>query len=233
MLQEGKFAPLMRVLMAQQPYKKSEDMIVLLLDTAERLFAQKGYYGVSVRDITGEAGVRNASINYHFGSKEALFVEVIERRIVPLAKARRELLATVQSGAANPAGKARLWVKAFAQPMFDLAGSGDEGWRHYCTLIAHISVQNHMSANMLGGKYDSLAKEFLAALRTIFLDADEYRIQCAFQFMLGTTLYAVCDNKRINDLSDGRFHSDDLDNAADPFLDFVSAGVQSMLSSPD
>ncbi len=215
--------------MVQKTYKKSEEMMALLLDTAERLFALKGYYGVSVRDITGAAGVRNASINYHFGSKEELFASVIERRMVPLAKARRERLSTRKLGDVNRPELVRHWVTAFAQPMFDLVATGDEGWKHYCTLIAHISVQKHMNQNLLGGTYDQVAREFLDFLRALFPQADEYRVHCAFQFMLGATLYSVCDNKRIDALSGERFHSDDLSSLSGPFLDFVSNGVHAMI----
>jgi len=65
-------------------YKKSEDVRNALLDTAEALFAERGLFGVSIRDITDAAGLRNASINYHFESKENLFLAVIDRRIEPL-----------------------------------------------------------------------------------------------------------------------------------------------------
>ncbi|MGH8309797.1 MAG: TetR family transcriptional regulator, partial [Steroidobacteraceae bacterium] len=39
-----------------------------ILDAAEQLFARRGFHGVSVRDITSEAGVDVALVNYHFGS---------------------------------------------------------------------------------------------------------------------------------------------------------------------
>ena len=42
---------------------------------AERLFAVQGFQNVSVRDITGEARVNLASVNYHFGSKDALLFD--------------------------------------------------------------------------------------------------------------------------------------------------------------
>ena len=39
-----------------------------ILDAAERLFMAHGYDGTSMRQITGEAGVNLAAVNYHFGS---------------------------------------------------------------------------------------------------------------------------------------------------------------------
>ena len=52
----------------------------LVFETAERLFALHGFQKVSVRDITAEAGVNLASVNYHFGSKDALLFEIFKRR---------------------------------------------------------------------------------------------------------------------------------------------------------
>ncbi len=216
--------------MVSQPYKKSKDVQGLLLDTAERLFAKKGYYGVSVRDITSAADVRNASINYHFGSKEALFAAVIERRIIPLGKARLDLLKKVESANEDKAQSVRAAVHAFAQPMFNFVATGESGWKDYCTLIAHISVQEQMSEPLIAERYDSVAREFLAVLASIFPEADDYRIHCAFQFMLGATLYSVCDNKRIDGLSDRRYSSSDLTSLSEPFLDYVSGGIVAMLS---
>ncbi len=47
-----------------------------LLDAARVLFLERGYEGVSIRDITEVAGANVASINYHFGSKEDFYREV-------------------------------------------------------------------------------------------------------------------------------------------------------------
>lgn len=53
---------------------------VQLLDTAEKLFSQKGYDGTSVRDIAEAAGFNTAMISYYFGSKEKLMEEIFERK---------------------------------------------------------------------------------------------------------------------------------------------------------
>jgi TetR/AcrR family transcriptional regulator len=52
-----------------------------ILDVAERIFAEMGYDGASTRMISGEAAVNMAMLNYYFGSKEGLFLAVIERKI--------------------------------------------------------------------------------------------------------------------------------------------------------
>src|SRR5882672_3897017 len=59
---------------------------------AERLFALHGFRNVSVRDITAEAGVNLASVNYHFGSKDALIFEIFRRRTGELSRERARML---------------------------------------------------------------------------------------------------------------------------------------------
>lgn len=48
-----------------------------LLFAASQLFADRGYKSVSIREIASSAGVNSALVNYHFGSKQGLFEEVI------------------------------------------------------------------------------------------------------------------------------------------------------------
>jgi AcrR family transcriptional regulator len=52
-----------------------------IIETAERLFADKGFDGTSVRDIADEAGINVAMISYYFGSKEKLMEAIFEVRI--------------------------------------------------------------------------------------------------------------------------------------------------------
>ncbi len=50
-----------------------------ILEAATGLFAERGFHGASVRDITGRVGASPNAISYHFGSKEELYREIIER----------------------------------------------------------------------------------------------------------------------------------------------------------
>src|SRR3954452_5438145 len=59
---------------------------------AERLFALPGFQNVSVRDITAEAGVNLASVNYHFRSKDDLLFQIFRRRTGELNRERACLL---------------------------------------------------------------------------------------------------------------------------------------------
>ena len=57
------------------------DKQIQIIETAERLFAERGYDGTSVRDIADEADINVAMISYYFGSKEKLMEALFELRI--------------------------------------------------------------------------------------------------------------------------------------------------------
>jgi len=50
-----------------------------LLKVAERLFSKKGYQAVSTRELAEAAGVNLGAIQYHFGSKDKLFIKTVNR----------------------------------------------------------------------------------------------------------------------------------------------------------
>lgn len=52
-----------------------------ILEAAERLFTELGYEGTSTRQIAKESGANMSMINYYFGSKEGVFMEIMSKRI--------------------------------------------------------------------------------------------------------------------------------------------------------
>lgn len=65
---------------------------ISLIEAAEREFAESGFHGASVREITNRAEANVASVNYHFSSKEGLFMAMIRYRIEPLNQIRLDRL---------------------------------------------------------------------------------------------------------------------------------------------
>lgn len=60
--------------------ERSEIKQLHILHTAERLFAENGFDGTSIRDIAKEADINVAMISYYFGSKEKMLELMILRR---------------------------------------------------------------------------------------------------------------------------------------------------------
>ena len=63
---------------------RRQDTKSRILDAAEKLFGLNGFEATSLRDITAEAQVNLAAVNYHFQSKDSLIDAVIARRIEPV-----------------------------------------------------------------------------------------------------------------------------------------------------
>jgi AcrR family transcriptional regulator len=82
-----------------------------ILDAAEKLFGQNGFDATSLRDITAEADVNLAAVNYHFQSKHILIDDIIARRIEPVNRKRFELL-----DAAGPNPTVEQILEAFLTP---------------------------------------------------------------------------------------------------------------------
>lgn len=57
------------------------DKQIEILNVAERLFAEEGFDGTSVRDIAKKANINVAMISYYFGSKEKLLEALVINRI--------------------------------------------------------------------------------------------------------------------------------------------------------
>jgi AcrR family transcriptional regulator len=109
-----------------------------ILDAAERLFAERGFRGTSVRAITDLAGANLAAVGYHFGSKAELLATVVRRVVEPITAAQRAGLDRLLARSPDPS-VADL-VEAFAGPMFDGMPAGDESGARTSRLIVTIIV---------------------------------------------------------------------------------------------
>ncbi|MBT6104247.1 MAG: TetR/AcrR family transcriptional regulator, partial [Verrucomicrobia bacterium] len=89
-----------------------------ILDTAERLFAQKGFDAVSLRNIIASAKVNLAAVHYHFGSKQALVHSVIARRLRPINGERLTNLAEARAKSGRRPLKLERVLDCLFRPLF-------------------------------------------------------------------------------------------------------------------
>jgi len=100
--------------MSESGIESRTDTKSKILNAAEKLFGEKGFDGTSLRDITAEAQVNLAAVNYHFQSKDSLIDSLIERRLGPITQKRMEML-----DAAGPSPTLEQIVQAFLAPILD------------------------------------------------------------------------------------------------------------------
>jgi len=63
-----------------------------ILKVAEKLFGEKGFKGVSIREITTKAQANVSAVNYYFGNKKRLYLAVFEELWIKRAQAQRSYL---------------------------------------------------------------------------------------------------------------------------------------------
>ncbi|WP_158888840.1 TetR family transcriptional regulator [Amycolatopsis anabasis] len=84
-----------------------------IVDAARRLFAERGYAGATVRAIAAEAGVNPALLHHFFGTKQQLFVAVMNLPVNPA-----ELLPQLLAGPSDELGErlVRLFLTIWGEP---------------------------------------------------------------------------------------------------------------------
>jgi AcrR family transcriptional regulator len=86
-----------------------------ILNAAEKLFASQGYEGTSTRQIATEAGANMSMINYYFGSKEGVFMEIMSNRIKGFSLA----LTSIQAEDLNQLGKLMMVIDQYTRRILD------------------------------------------------------------------------------------------------------------------
>lgn len=107
-----------------------------ILDSATRLFAQRGYDGASLRDILQDAKVNSAAAHYHFGSKEAVYRAAIERWLLPLGEERRRSFDALRFEKLSTEERLDGLIRAYVSPHLRLCSRPEA--HNYMRLIARF-----------------------------------------------------------------------------------------------
>lgn len=90
-----------------------------VLNSAERLFAQRGYNSVTLRDIAADVGVHHTTLYHHVpGGKEQLFIDVLERTLQHHRKGMTDAIAQAQVSVRSQLYAVAAWL--LSQPPMDL-----------------------------------------------------------------------------------------------------------------
>lgn len=199
-----------------------------ILDAAERLFARRGFHGVSIREITRAAGVDVALANYHFGSKKSLFEAVFLRRAELLNAERLELLDHVLREAGPEGPSAEAIIDAFTHPLLNRSGRGGPGWKAYFALVAQVNNSPELAPIGMTKYFDPAVQKFIDALRQTLPGCDERDLYWSYHFLSGALTLTFAETGRIDSLSGGLCRSNDLDSVHERLVPFVAAGFRAL-----
>ena len=193
-----------------------------ILGAAEELFAERGFAGASLRQVTAAAKVNLAAVNYHFGSKDNLIEEVFRRRLDELSRRRLERLAEV-SQAAAPTLDAVL--DAFITPALELSLDRNGGSVFMRVLARAFAEHNSNLRKFLSDNYGHVLKEFAATFARLLPQLDKQELYWRLDLAVGALTYAMADFGMIK-RREGETERQHREQMAKHLIHFTAAGLR-------
>ena len=200
-----------------------------MIKAATSLFAQSGVDGVSMRALTAAAGVNLASVNYHFGSKEALAGTVFEALSARVNKQRIAGIRQAMAAAAQSGKPLRLEtiVDIFVEPYLG-EGRGEEGRLLAQLILKHRLTPSDMTSRIVRKHFDPMAKQFVEAYALACPEVKKEDCYWRYAFMVSTVVLTVTDqakSNRVSRLSGGLVDAVSREALRTALVKFIVAGL--------
>jgi AcrR family transcriptional regulator len=193
-----------------------------ILRVAERMFAEHGLDGVSLREITAAADVELASVNYHFRSKDRLFEIVVAQRADIISAARERALKRLS----EPPVPGEI-IDAFLAPVFVRLRRSEQGWRHYGALVAQVMN----SARFADFHHEHTAPTlelFVAALSRAYPGVSRAKLYWGYFLLVGALVRVLVGADRLGQLSHGDVDVYDLNAVQAELRTFCLGGLEAL-----
>ena len=185
-----------------------------ILEAAERLYADRGFSDVTLRDIVAAAGVNLAAVNYHFGSKDELIAELFVTRSIATNRERLNELK-----AAEAAGGGRADIDAILRALVGptLRGClGPESERSAAArFMIRASIESVPPIRRIKNREIDHLRKFAAAMRRSLPDCSDTDLYWGLHFALALAHQTIRDSERLTKLSEGKCDLDDVAGVID------------------
>lgn len=172
----------------------------LLLETAEKLFAEQGLESVSLRAITDAAGQRNTSaLQYHFGSRESLIEAIFAYRMPPINARRMQMLDDLRSRALYL--DLRSVVEARVIPLAEqLADHTSRG--HWVRFLAQANLSPNVNVEaIIGGRYDHGLVKSGRMVRDILPNIPRHLLNARIRLSSTQMVYALAEFQKAESMT--------------------------------
>lgn len=188
-----------------------------ILKAAVRLFARSGIDGASMRDLTRDAGVNLAAVNYHFGSKDKLVNEVFRQQLDILYQYRVELLDQLMSDRADEACTLEDLLEAFMRPALMFRHHTDQTHSDFVKLLARaFSERSDYLRQFLSERYGEINSRFFQLIESQLQHLPEAIRHQRIGYMVGALTYTMADFS----------HSDlPVEDSLQQLIRFTAAGL--------
>jgi len=192
-----------------------------LLDAAERLFAERGFSGTTMRAVTQAAGVSVSAANYHFGSKDALLAATIGRVVVPVNQARFERLAALEQAAGDGPLDLEEVLDAFLRPAIEKRG---EAFRQVAARL--FSDPPEVVVALKKEHFGDVSDRFVPALARALPGSDPSRVALDFQLLVGLMVHVISGQLDTNPYS-GPYRVPEGEDLIRSTVRYAAAGFRS------
>jgi AcrR family transcriptional regulator len=169
------------------PVNSSASTKERILTAAEALFAQRGFEGASLRQLTAAAGVNLAAVNYHFGSKDNLVEEVFKRRLDQLNAQR---LTALKQIAGHSGTTLEDVLGAFIRPALDLSHDGGGGL--FMRVLARAFAEHDDSLRkFLSENYGHVMRQFTAEFARLLPNLSKEELYWRIDLVTGALTHAM------------------------------------------
>ncbi|MDD2468457.1 MAG: TetR family transcriptional regulator [Desulfobulbus sp.] len=197
-----------------------------ILDAAERVFADKGLDGSSVRDITTAANVNLAAVNYHFGSKIGLIEAVFSRHLGPMNTARIALLDSVEAQSGENSPPIESVLDAFIRPVvvhhFAEHGVNDAFMR----LMSRCLNEPPLHLEQVTHHFDVLMNRFHTAFSRALPDHSPSEIFWGVHFTIGIMHHTLHVLSHLHHLPFSPPESADAQTVVERLVAYTAAGMK-------
>ncbi len=201
-----------------------------ILETAERLFAERGYDATSLRAITREAGVNLAAVNYHFSSKEALLRALFNRKLGVLNERRLSMLDAYEAEAGGKPVPLEKIARAFIEPIFLLGGDPAAGGTGFGMLVGRMySWPSAQMQRVLVSELRELIERFRPAFRRALPQLPPRELYWRVFFSIGAMAHALAGSGLLEIISEGICDPADKQGTIERLIEFMVAGLKAPL----
>ncbi len=193
-----------------------------ILDAAETLFAQYGFGGTSLRQVTSQADVNIAAVNYHFGSKENLVNEVFRRRMDEMSAQRLQRL---QATIATHPDDLEAILAAFVEPALAMAQDRHGGGAFIRVIARAYAEKNDGLRRFLSEQYGHVLRDFAKAIAQCVPSLSKEELYWRIDYLAGALTYAMADFGMIKRPT-GTSEAEHRQRAAQELIRFAAAGFK-------
>ncbi|MDA5193265.1 TetR/AcrR family transcriptional regulator [Govanella unica] len=202
-----------------------------ILDVAERMFASQSFAGVSIRNVTAEAEVNLAAVNYYFGSKAGLLKAVFLRRAADLNRERiGQLQSFLLEHDAVQGQDSRLplepILRALLGPSVRWLFNPERGLKVFIHFLARCQMEEEPELKALFYQDVDHLRRFVPALRRALPGLPDAEIYWCMHYALGTMHYTFTHLERLKMISRGACDITDPEQVVGRMIEFCLAGFR-------